>query len=154
MKSFKDSQGRSWDLGVNFTSVKRVRDLVEIDLLDLEGGKVFEQLIDDPMILCNVIYALVKPAIDKAGITDEEFGESMAGDAIEHATNALIEELVDFFPGPKRALLRKAMGKLRNIQTMIMETANREMEDPDFEKSIIGKLSTSLPGLSGSTPEN
>ena len=41
------------------------------------------------------------------------FGRSMAGDAIDHATTSFLEEMVDFFPRSRRALLTKALGKLR-----------------------------------------
>ncbi len=38
------------------------------------------------------------------------------GDAIDSATTALLEELVDFFPKGKRELLAKALGKLKTLE--------------------------------------
>ena len=104
MRTFKDNADHEWTVAVNVTSVSRVKDLLGVDLLALgeQSVKAEDQLIcrliSDPVLLCNVIYCIVKPDADKAGISDEEFGRAMAGDAIDHATKALLEEIVNFFP--------------------------------------------------------
>ena len=70
-------------------------------------GDLLEQLSTDPILLCDVVYVLCKPEADQQNVTDEQFGQAMAGDAIEHATTALLEELVDFFPLARRRVLQK-----------------------------------------------
>ena len=155
MRTFRDNQNREWTLAVNVDAIKQVRDLLKIDLLDMENGRIFEKLIDDPVDLCNVIFVLVKMQADEKGVADEDFGRAMAGDAIEHATAAMLEELVDFFSGPRRAVLRKALKKLQKVQDMMIEKANKELDDPKLDemiqKEILGKSSTSLPESSEST---
>jgi hypothetical protein len=43
-------------------------------------------------------------------VSDEQFGQAMAGDAIEHATRAVLEELVGFSPSPRdRATLGRVL---------------------------------------------
>ncbi len=156
MRKFNDNKNRGWILEINVGAIKRVRDLAKIDLLDMENGRIFERLIDDPVALCDVIYVLVKIQADEKGITDEDFGQSMAGDAIEDATTAMLEELVDFFPGPRRAILKKALGKLRTVQKLMIETANKELDNPEMEqriqREILGKLSTNSPESPESIP--
>ena len=61
-------------------------------------GTLLEKLINDPILLCDVIYCVCMEEADSRGVSDEDFGRAMAGDAIELATTALLEELVDFFP--------------------------------------------------------
>ena len=98
MKAFTDSQGRSWNVVVNVSAVKRVRDLARVDLLDVANGDLLSRLADDPCLLVDVLYVLCKPDADTKGITDEDFGRSMVGGVLDAASSALIGELLDFFP--------------------------------------------------------
>ncbi|HOA75208.1 MAG TPA: hypothetical protein PL151_09500 [Phycisphaerae bacterium] len=123
MKTFTDNAGRTWTIAINVGAIKRVRGLLDVDLLEVVEGKLIERLIRDPVLLCDVVYAVCKPEADERHITDEEFGRAMAGDAIEHATKALLEELVGFSPSPRdRANLQrvlattfKAMDRARDV---------------------------------------
>lgn len=123
MKSFTDNAGRSWTIAINVDAIKRVRGLLDVDLLEIVEGTLIEKLIRDPVLLCDVVYAVCKPEADARDVSDEDFGRAMAGDAIEHATSALLEELVGFSPSPRdRANLgrvleatQKVMDKARNL---------------------------------------
>ena len=103
MKSFTDNKGRTWTLEVTVATVKRVRALCKVDLYSIveldknnkPSAELLERLSSDPVLLVDVLFAVCKPQADKLGITDEDFGESMAGDAIEHATTALLEEIIE-----------------------------------------------------------
>ncbi|MBT8207547.1 MAG: hypothetical protein KJO18_04680, partial [Acidimicrobiia bacterium] len=88
MKTFTDNAERSWNVSINVAAVKRVRDLVGVDLLEIVEGTLIEKLIRDPILLCDIIYAVCKPQADEREppVNDEEFGRAMAGDVIEHAT--------------------------------------------------------------------
>lgn len=120
MKTFVDNAQRTWTLIVNVTSIKRVRDLLTVDLLEVLEGKLIDRLIRDPVLLCDVIYALCKSEAEAAQVSDEDFGRAMAGDAIEHATKALLEELVNFSPNPKD---RANLTKLLTVTWMTMDNA-------------------------------
>lgn len=52
-------------------------------------------------------------AAEKLALSAEEFAEAIAGDAISFATDALLEEIVDFFPGPKRKLMRQILDRTK-----------------------------------------
>ena len=45
-------------------------------------------------------------------------------DPCDHATTALLEELVDFFPRARRRLLAKALGKLKTLEARALELAD------------------------------
>jgi hypothetical protein len=98
MRSFTDRAGTKWDVEINVSAIKRVRGLLNVNLLDVVDGKLLDEIIRDPIRLCDIIYALCKPQADQLGLTDEAFGQRMAGDAIAQATDALTGEIVDFFP--------------------------------------------------------
>ena len=155
MKTFKDNAGRTWTVDVNIATVKRVKSLLKIDLTDAVEGKLLDRFILDPILLCDVIYVICKPEADKEKITDEQFGLAMAGDAIEHATEALLEELIEFFPELKRPALRAALGMFQTLQEKGAEFTVKYLNDPEFEKAMdqelkrIFNLSGSLPGSLG-----
>jgi hypothetical protein len=109
MKTFTDSQGRTWTVVVNVSAVKRVRDLLDVDLLDVAGGDLLARLADDLCLLVDVVYALCKPEADAKGVSDEDFGKGMVGGVLDKAASALMQELLDFFPSAQRA---RALGKL------------------------------------------
>src|SRR5574340_353411 len=99
MKTFKDNAGRTWTIAVNVDAVKRVRDLLKEDLLDVEN--VLKRLMIDPILLCDCVYCVCKPQADAEHVSDVQFAQAMAGDAIAHAKTALVEEIVNFSPDPR-----------------------------------------------------
>ncbi len=116
MRSFKDNADRTWTITLNVYAVKKVRDLLGVDLLDLGGNEsepgngLLYRLIADPVLLVDVLYVICKDQADGANVTDEQFGRAMAGDVIDAATRAFLEELADFTPSPRdRARARKVI---------------------------------------------
>ena len=144
MKTFKDNADRTWTVTVNVDAIKRVRSLLSIDLMEAVEGKLIERLIGDPVLLCDVIYCVCKEDADAKGITDEEFGRAMAGDAIELATTALLEELVDFFPQGKRQLLRKALAKLETLQETMLAVVNERLDSPELDAQPASRWRASM----------
>ena len=138
MKTFKDNAGRSWNVEVNVAAIKRVRGLAHVNLLEIIEGTLIEKLVRDPVLLCDVIYALCKPQADglTPPVSDEEFGRAMAGDAIEHATAALLEELVSFCPSPRD---RKNLGRVLVATKKVMDRARdvieAKLESGELEKA-------------------
>jgi len=159
MRTFNDNAGRTWTVTVNVDAIKRVRSLLGVDLLGILDGKLIENLAADPVLLCDVLYALVKPEADARGVPDEDFGRAMAGDAVDHATTALLEELVDFFPLAKRRLLRKALEKLRAWEAMALDVAGRKLDGPELKAKFEEAMGLPAPGpiaggSFGSSPES
>ena len=153
MRTFNDNAARSWTVQVNVDAIKRVRDLAQVNLLEVVEGKLLERLISDPILLCDVIYCLCKPEADAKSISDVEFGRAMAGDAIDGATTALLEELVDFFPQAKRRVLAKALAKLQKLQTAALAAVETRLDSPELEKQMAARLAQ-LESSSGSAPES
>lgn len=140
MKTFKDNADRTWTVTVNVDAIKRVRSLLDIDLMQAVEGKLIERLIGDPVLLCDIIYCVCKEDADAKGITDEEFGRAMAGDAIELATTAMLEELVDFFPQGKRQLLTKALAKLETLQETMLTVVSERLDSPELDAELLAEL--------------
>ena len=155
MKSFTDNKGRTWTLEVTVATVKRVRALCKVDLnsiVELDknnkpSAELLERLSSDPVLLVDVLYAVCKPQADKLGVTDEDFGEAMAGDAIEYATSALLEEVINFFPESKRMVMQRILSASRKFS----EAARKKLEaelNGEFESRVVSTLEQ-LTGSSG-----
>ena len=154
MKTFVDNAGRTWTVAINVDAIKRVRDMADVNLLEVIEGKLLERLIGDPVLLCDVIYSVCKPEADAKTITDVDFGRAMAGDAIDGATTALLEELVDFFPQGRRRVLAKALAKLRKFETAALNAVELRLDSPELERRLAADLAaldappeTSAPAL-------
>lgn len=151
MQTFRDNAGRTWAVSVDVAAIKRVRALAGFDLLSVMDGKAVDRLIADPVILCDVLCAVCRPEAERLGVTDEDFGRAMAGDAIDHATQALLEELVSFCPNPRD---RKRLRKFVTTMWTTMEKARDVLErklDERLEDASRQAL-TALGGSSGSSP--
>lgn len=142
MKTFVDNAGRTWTVAVNVDAIKRVRTLCQVNLLEIVEGDLLGRLANDPILLCDVLYAVCKPELDAKAVSDEDFGRAMGGDVIEAATAAFLEEMVGFFPSPKRAVLAKALGKLRVLEERALRAVETRLDDPrllaEVEKQLAG----------------
>ena len=168
MRQFKDNAGRTWTVDINVATLKRVRGLTGVDLMQVIEGTLIEKFIRDPVLLCDVVYAVCKPEADAATprVSDEEFGKAMAGDAIEAATGTLLDELISFCPSPRdRANLgrvlqatNRVMEKARDLTEKRIETLTSESELDKLVNRMVpepltsGSSSTSAPEPSASTP--
>lgn len=154
MKTFNDNAGRTWTIAINVDAIKRVRSLLEVDLLEIVDGKLIERLIRDPVLLCDVVYAVCKPEADAKSVSDEEFGRAMAGDAIEHATKALLEDLVGFSPSPRdRANLQRVLATTWNVMDRARDLVEKRLESGELEKVVERALATAG-SSSGAAPES
>jgi len=157
MRTFIDNSGHSWTISLTVAAIKRVRDLAKVDLLDLADGRIFEKLVADPITLCDVLYAVCKPQAEVSQVSDTEFGEAMAGDAIEQASKALIEELIQFFPNAReRAALSRVIRTMDAAMDRARTLVEQRLENGEVERAmsaaISGPLSIDSPGSSASTP--
>ena len=158
MQIFKDRDGREWQVVLNVFQMKRVRAALGVDLINVieldKDGQVRVDMIDkianDPCLLVDILWVLVQDQARTLNVTDEQFGTALAGDAIENATKAFLDELVDFFPGAKRLFLQKAVGLARKFGGEWNETLKKALEDPELESRVRESMnsSTSSPGPS------
>lgn len=152
MPAFVDNAGRTWAVAINVTAIKRVKALLDIHIPSLVDGK-FESLaevISDPITLCDVLYVLCKDQADKDGVTDEQFGQAMFGDALGNAADAFLGALADFFQSPR---VRAAISKIRETNAR-MEARLNELTIPQILAIDAQAEVDRLIGSSGNSPES
>lgn len=157
MRSFTDAQGRTWLLAINVTTLKRVKALTGVDLLKLfdDGMKGLAEFVSDPVQLVDVLYAVCRDEALTRGVSDEDFGRAMHGDCIETAATALLEELTDFFPDPRRRnIIRQLLTTaMKASEEILNETAQKVSSlTPDQFRKLLNVQSMNVPGSSELTP--
>jgi hypothetical protein len=155
MKTFRDAEGREWAISVNVDSLRRVKTLASVNLLDIVQGKLGEELASDPVRLVDCLCALCRPEMESRKVSDEEFGRAMRGDAIDAAVAAMMEELIDFFPSRRRALLQKMQGTAAQLQDRAMELMLQKLDSGELLQSLekqLGNSASPSPGSAESPP--
>jgi len=148
MHSFKDTTGAEWKLELTVGSIKRIRDAVNVNLADDVFTGLLDKLAGDMLLLCDVVWHLVKPQADKAVVTQAEkdngatsvtaevWANRMGGDCLDNASKALLDELVDFSPPPRRALLKQIMVKAMQLQEKSIAEATRVINDGTLDRAM------------------
>jgi len=160
MRQFTDTKERVWEVELNVRQMKRVRDILGIDLVNvIQAGKdgavatdTLDRVANDPILLVDILWVLCEGQAKAAGVTDDDFGSSLAGDSIADATRAFLDELVDFFPGARRLFLKKAVDLARKYETENLEVLEKALNSPEFEERL--KTSLQPPAASRESAES
>lgn len=94
MQTFRDAEGRQWQLRLDLSVAKRLRD-AGYDLLDEER---LGQIAQDIYEIVNTLYLICRRQADELGMGDESFGQ-MLTTCYEPAKDAFLEELRLFYMG-------------------------------------------------------
>ena len=106
MAQFKDKNGTEWHVRVDVNVIRAVRSAAGVDLASIIGGDLLGKLSEDPVLLVDVLYEACAMQARARNITPAAFAEAIHGQPVADATDALLEAIADFFPGPKGKLLR------------------------------------------------
>lgn len=152
MPIIKDSTAREWSLTITIGDVKRVRHSMNVDLLkplDLHGGgdlPLLTAIESDLEMFCDILFALLKPQADAAGVDADSFAALLDGDVLEEFHRAFWGELERFFRGlPRGRVIVAAIERQRALVAERIEEAMQTLQ-------TLGKSSTSLPEASESCP--
>lgn len=159
MRGFEDKNGKMWTLELNVGSAKRVRAECGIDLINAmavapDGEveiSVLERIAEDPCLLVSVIFSLCRTQAENANLDDASFAELFNGDTVEHATDALIEEIINFSPSVKRKALMKIYQTTQRFTEKMRENLDEMLDDQKLNAEIesqLMKLSGGAPGSS------
>ena len=141
MHTFKDRNGLEWVIDVNVDALRRIKTALQIDLMELVSDEKFiDRLTGDPILLVDLLFVICQAQAAERNISDQQFGRAMGGDSIEQATQALLEDFVDFFPSRKRMILRAALAKLKGVESRILDIAEAAIADPKLDAMIASAI--------------
>lgn len=141
INQFQDAQNRNWVVRVTVNTMRSVRDNLGIDLADtLDPSKdVVDRLTDDPILMMDVVYLCCKPQMDGMNVTVEDFSDSLTGEAIEQASQALIDAIIDFFPRSKTQIIRESLAMRDRMVKRLRKKALKglkEVTDEQVEEAV------------------
>lgn len=147
MHAFTDQNGRPWALKIDVAAIKEIRDALQVDLLKALEGDLLQELAADPVKLVEVLWRLVREQAARDQLTEEQFGRALAGDSLEAATEAFLDELIAFFPQRQRNALATLRTKSRHYAQTATTAAMSRLEGPSFERAMEAILTKSLATL-------
>lgn len=125
MAKFLDDEGREWEVRLNHTLLREIRDATGLDLHNLtEQGKALVKMADDQSLLVDTVYLTCERQCARRGISSERFGEGFAkGETFELAAYALRDALLDFTRPLDRDLAAKVLDLTEGQRTQAVEMA-------------------------------
>jgi len=138
MRSFCDRNGRAWEITLTIGSAKRVKEALDVDLLEPMKGDppLVAKVSADIELFCNVLWALCRPAAEVEKVSPETFSEALGGDAIGQAIEAFFAEWIDFFLLVRRPETAKVIQKQRDYQVAILDRAAAALDAPELTEAV------------------
>jgi hypothetical protein len=142
MAKFKTLDGKEWLVEVNYLTVKRVRDLCGVNVLDICNldKETLSGWVSDDIKVLEVICAVVRPQLATLDMADDEFFAACDGGVLKEAVERLVDQVSDFFQEPRKGLVKKVIQKLRETERK-METAaataiDKALASCEFEQAL------------------
>lgn len=129
MKYFNDTTGKQWKIDVNVGSIEDVAAQTGINLTGLfsEELGLLNRLYSEPGLLCHLLWSFCGDGTE-AGRT--AFLSVMKGDVLELAADALVSDVIDFFPNARRReLCRATLAKIREAAEMAYNKAEKNLSE-------------------------
>lgn len=141
MPTFKDANGKEWLVKLDVSTIKRIRERLNVDPVDPEG-KTYTRLGNDPVLLVDTLWVACEG--QAGGMTSEQFGQSFTGDTFQQATEALLTAILDFFHPEKRKFIQALAAKDQRIQHLGMEAALARLNDPELEAQAAAAIASRI----------
>ena len=138
MAVFCDNRGDKWPVVIDVNAVKRAKNLVDVNPLEIFGTDLANRLATDPVLLVNTIYAVCQPDAERRHISEIEFGERLTGDAIDDAQEALMQATIDFFPKARREVAGKIWAATKAAMDEGIDLANEKLTPENIAAAIEG----------------
>ena len=142
MKQFTDSKGDTWNVEINGGTIKRVSDLLGVDLGQPLAGDppLITQFDTDIVFKVNLLCAVCHTQIVGRNIGEIEFAERLSGEVLQAASDALWRELADFFQSLGREEVVGVMRKQRQIVSDAIKHATEVIESGALEEAVNREL--------------
>lgn len=144
MPTFKTADGREYIVRIDAPKIRDVRTDLDVDLGALDFGPVAQRLSADPVLLVDVLWVLCRDQCNTANINAKQFGESLIGDTIDAAAEALVRARADFSPTRMRSLILKTMETGNRIREKAAQMATERLDDPEIEARIMAAAEAKL----------
>jgi hypothetical protein len=132
MRSFKDKEGKEWQVSVNLGLARKLKAELDIDLLsNSKEGNGFTKLAQDLEALAMALYQACEKQAKERNISDlDAFLSQFEGDSIQDASDAFLWAVIDFFPeARKREMMGKVMTEFRALKDKALNLAGAKIDE-------------------------
>jgi hypothetical protein len=151
--TFTDTDGRQWRVALTAGDLRPLREHCRVEVGKLLPNKMagLGELLADPERLIDAVRVLVRGQHPE--VTDEQFGRSLGGDALEDLADAFVRALADFSPRQSRRPLLAILQKAAELETTAADRLTAAVEGLDPAALLTSSVSAgSSPASSASTP--
>ena len=140
MATFTDKQGEQWQIDLNFGTVRNLKKITNIDLVEDKVGDKSASvlLVGDPYTQADLLWGLCKSQAEENGITEEQFYQRLP---YQEAEAAFWKEWENFFQSLGRTERAEALAAIRKAQAKAVEMVTEKVRAVDVETVVSGKLS-------------
>lgn len=129
MHAFTDTQNRTWRINLNVATLRKVHASTGLHLGNLLNSEEVIKLQNDDLLLGEVLWHLIKDQATDAKVDRESFESGLSGKVILAATDALLEEFLDFLSDGRRAeILRLLLKQFEATKDLALATAKTIVE--------------------------
>lgn len=146
MHQFKDSQGEKWEIVLDTTKVRSLREALGIDLFAIDENSALEALMNDDVVLVDCVSWICTSQIEQRQLSVEEFCGRLTGDALDDACDALIDELVFICRRRKREVIAAAWDKAKTFQGVAAERAIQAIQSTELEQQVTSHVDSVIRG--------
>lgn len=124
-----DGKAFDWSLSLNVGMLARLRTEAGFEI-GRDSEKLAGALFADPETIAKVLWVLIEQQAKAAGISPESFAFSLDGDAIESATTALMEAIINFYHRqiPRATMMERLPGILAKVDQQVVKAINEATE--------------------------
>lgn len=145
MAHFKDKKDLEWEVNIDAPMIMKIRDDCDPNFLlnDDEKDNTYIRMQLDPVLLCRVVFLLCTKQRHERSITEEEFYMQVIGNAIDRASEAMLEAIQSFIPRRTRTLL-EMFAIQDKLQQEAIEKAVVKINSPELREKLQETLETKI----------
>ncbi len=138
MKTITDSAGRTWDVSINVLTIGRVRDEMQLNLLEaiLPDNRLLERLSGDVIDLARVLYLICRDEARAAGVEQEAFYAALTRESLEDGLRGILDGVVNFSPSGLRPAYRKVLEKSQALAELEEKRLKKAIASPEFDTAL------------------
>lgn len=119
MQIIKDTAGREWSIALTIGTVKRLKAAGVFDMESIathpQPMEALRPTIESPSAVASCWLVATTKERESRNVDEESFLDSFDGATVELARDALIREIIDFFPS-RREVILEAMNRAKTIE--------------------------------------
>jgi hypothetical protein len=143
----KDREGRVWNIEINPWSIRRVREALNINLLEmLEKDSTLAEDLEDPVRSVELVWCLCQPQAAEREVSEKSFWESLDQDMLDSAGLAIMEGIANFSRAAIRPALETVAAKTAKLRDRLTGQVQEAIASGELERYLDKEMDKLLDG--------